>query len=239
MKRLICGDVLTAIPKLDQTYQCLIADPPDNIGLSYDVYKDRVPDHEYKEFLKTFFWIAKYYSKISWISFNAKHLFKVGSLVEELLHCCPNYRARIFIQSFTFGQNQNVDFGNGFRPWLRIKHTSAKTYPNAVRVPSWRQLNGDKRANPEGKVPLDHWPFPRVTGNSKQRRPWHPTQLHEDMIKRIIDFSTKPGDRVCDAFSGSGTVLRAAEDRHVTSIELSPEYCKHLSNEHNLEIEYV
>lgn len=235
--RLICANVMDVLPAMQGKFKCLIADPPDNIGLKYAGFNDRVPDLQYRIFLGELIYYAYNSAEISWISFNAKHLFKIGGLMEEFMEHVPDCEARILVQTFNFGQNRNTDFGNGFRPWLRLRHKGAKIYPDAVRIPSQRMLVGDKRANPEGKVPLDVWDFPRVTGNSAQRRPWHPTQLHEDMIRRIVSFSTVPGDWICDAFSGSGTVLRSADDRNVISIEQSMEYCKHLSEEHTLEIE--
>ena len=73
------------------------------------------------------------------------------------------------------------------------------------------------------------------------------------MIERIIKFSTLPGDSICDAFSGTGTVLRTIDNltadirqldgwthparNPVTSIELSPTYCEKIATEHNLAVE--
>lgn len=252
-KRLIHGDVLLHLresyvrhryefdrvqgPKLLDRYDCIIADPPDNIGLDYSEYHDRLPVREYRKFLSEFLHLAKSAAPLVWMSFNAKYLFTVGSVVEELMRDL-NYSARVFIQTFTFGQHRTVDCGNGYRPILRLKRRDARLYPDAIKVESERQRLGDKRAAPGGKVPLDVWDFPRVTGNSKQRRSWHPTQLHEDLVRRIVDFSTRPGDMILDAFSGTGTVLRVAgDDRNVTSVELDSEYCRRIADEHGLEVE--
>ena len=51
-------------------------------------------------------------------------------------------------------------------------------------------------------MPGDVFDFPRMTGNSKQLRPWHKTQLHEDLVERCILLSTQPGDHVVDPFGG-------------------------------------
>jgi len=74
---------------------------------------------------------------------------------------------------------------------------SAPIYPCQIRVPSWRMLNGDKRAAPDGKVPGNVWDFPRVTGNSKQRRAFHPTQLNEGLVERAILLSGRPKTTSC------------------------------------------
>jgi DNA modification methylase len=110
-------------------------------------------------------------------------------------------------------------------------------YPDAIRVPSWRQLHGDKRANPKGRVPGDVFNFPRVVGNSKQRRRWHPTQLHEGLYERCIKLSCLPEDSVCDLFAGTGTLARVckATGNPCTLIEMDPDYCRKIALEHNLQ----
>lgn len=238
-RRILCGDVLGVLPTLGR-FTCLIADPPDGIGLAYNMYDDTTTPNEYRNLFSLWVTLFIQHADIVWVSFNAKYVFMVGSLVETLAISHPEYTPRLFIPTFTFGQHCNTDCGNGYRPLLRLKHRDARLYPESIRIPSWRMLNGDKRASPSGRVPLDHWPeFPRITGNSKERRSWHPTQLREAMIDRIVKFSTVPGDSVCDVFSGTGTVLRAVSDRHVTSIELDITYCERIAQEHNISVEYA
>lgn len=110
-------------------------------------------------------------------------------------------------------------------------------YPDQVRVPSWRQLNGDKRADPRGKVPGDVFDIPRVTGNSKQRRAYSPTQLNEDLYERCIKLCCTPGDVVVDLFAGSGTLGRVAEKCGVNAVmvEISEETCKSIAQDQNIE----
>ena len=137
------------------------------------------------------------------------------------------------MQVFTFGQHNPHDLGNNHRPLWRFARRDAKLYPDQVRVRSWRQENGDKRANPRGRVPGDVFNFPRVTGNSRQRRRWHPTQLHEGLIERCILLSTQPGERVIDPFAGSGTTGRVCKriGRDCSLIEIDPTYCEKLWEE--------
>jgi DNA modification methylase len=234
MPRLICGDVLDVLPRLGQ-FACLIADPPDNIGLAYSGYNDRKPIAEYKiQFAK---WLDAFIAsaKVVWVSFNARHLWWVARLVDERIS--SNLKCRLFIQRFTFGAYLHHDAANCFRPILRIMRKDAKLYPRQILVPSQRLLIGDKRAKPAGRIPGDVWDFPRITGNSRERRRHHPTQLREDMIRRMVNFSSKPGESVCDCFSGTGTVLRAVKDRDVIAIEISPYYCDMIAKEHGLEVE--
>ena len=119
--------------------------------------------------------------------------------------------AKPCVQTFTFGQHNHHDLGNNHRPLLRLRWRNAPLYPDAIRVPSWRQENGDKRADPRGRVPGDVFDFTRVTGNSKQRRTWHPTQLNEGLVERCLKLTTPTGGTVLDPFGGTGTTLRVCK----------------------------
>lgn len=235
--RLICGDLFNVWTKIGK-FDCLIADPPDNIGLKYKSYSDKLSEDDYLKFFRKSLMIFRCLSPVIWVSFNAKWIFPVCKLVEDSLKNHPNkWEYKLFINTYAFGQHNKRDCGNGYRPLLRLRRAGTPLYPDAIKVQSKRQIIGDKRAAPGGKVPLDVWDFERITGNCKERRSYHPTQLREGMIKRIIDFSTLPGQSVCDVFSGTGTVLRACNDRNITSIELDKYYCKQIAKEHKLKIE--
>ncbi len=239
MHKLLEGGVFEKLPALPRV-KCLIADPPDAIGLRYKNTTDTMTDHEYYRFMKDCLYLFTIKADIVWISYNAKWTFMMGDIIQSFLKVTKplnkemGFEAKPFVQTFTFGQNNKHDCGNGHRPIVRIRHKSASLYPENILVPSWRMLHGDKRANPEGRVPLDVWDFPRVTGNSSQRRDYHPTQLHEGLVARMVLMSTKPGDTIYDVFSGTGTVIRVAKraKRHTVSIENDPFYCEKLREEH-------
>ena len=201
------GDCLEWLPELGQ-FDMTFADPPDNINRNYKGFVDKI--EHYDVFLWKVLAVMFEHAPISWMSFNAKWFDIVGKIANQLF---PNNH-RFFIQTFTFGNNRRKDFVNGYRPIIRLMRNDAVTYPKSVYVESWRQKHGDKRAAKGGKMPDDVWDIPRVTGNSKQRRSWSDNQLHESLYKRCIDFSTKPGDRICDLFCGSGTMGRVAGETH-------------------------
>ena len=76
-------------------------------------------------------------------------------------------------------------------------------------------------------MPDDVWNgYPRVCGTFKERAGWHPCQMPENLLKRIIAASSNPGDCVLDPFCGSGTTAAAAYQlgRHYTGIEISTQY---------------
>lgn len=232
--RIIRGDCSWALPQLDR-FDCIFADPRDNIGLGYDGVNDSLPDSEYLALLKRWLHEFSWNSDIVWFSFNAKWMLDFGVIASEFISGWNGkWQWKPFVQTFTFGQNNKHDCGNGFRPLWRFKHKDAPLYPDAIKVESERQRMGDKRAAPGGRVPLDVWEFPRVVGNSKQRRRWHPTQLNEGLVERAILLSTKEGDRVCDPFAGTGTTLRVCRklNRECTLIEVSESYHWHLRQEY-------
>lgn len=228
-----CLKVIKSLPKFDTIF----ADPPDNIGLKYATYKDQQAEADYVWQLRM--WLTTFLHRAGtvWFSFNSRWTAEVGGIVGEIKSGFGSaIEFKPCVQTFTFGQHNHKDLGNNHRPLWRLRWTKAPLFPDAIRVPSWRQENGDKRADPRGRVPGDVFDFPRVTGNSKQRRAWHPTQLHEGLVERCLLLTTPPGGTVCDPFGGTGTTLRACKriERSCTLIELDPGYCDKIAAEHGM-----
>nr|WP_245325206.1 site-specific DNA-methyltransferase [Microbacterium amylolyticum] len=55
-----------------------------------------------------------------------------------------------------------------------------------------------------GKLPTDVW-WHTIVPTSGAERTGYPTQKPEGILKRMVQASTRPGDRVLDFFAGSGT----------------------------------
>jgi DNA modification methylase len=325
------GDCLEVLPRLPvpglNRAKCLFADPPDNIGLGYGEYKDKMPDAVYEALLER--WLTNFVERadIVWFSFNAKWTAPVGSICNMLVKK-HGLEFKPCVQVFTFGQHNKRDLGNNHRPLYRLRRKDAVLYPDQIKVPSWRQRNGDKRAAKDGRVPGDVfdmqypqqqsygtdtpgrmarspksipspmyvtgstpfvpppptpnrqvangiaqalqeqlsrrppnidadiplvaakggdsgsdevWPgdvfdFPRVTGNSKQRCDWHPTQLHEELVARCVLLSTTPTDRVISPFGGTGTDIRVCKKlgRPCTMTEFDLDYCHKIAEANGL-----
>lgn len=222
----------------NEQYDCIFADPPDGIGLGYNEFNDKTPDREYRDFLHDCLREFVRHSPIVWFSFNAKWTAAFGYIADQFLQTTrgKDWEMKPCVQTFTFGQHRNTDLGNNHRPLWRFKHRDALLYPHHVKVPSWRQLNGDPRAKEGGRVPGDVFDFPRVTGNSKQRRRWHPTQLNEGLVDRAISLSTCVGDKVLDPFAGTGTTLRVCKQigRACTVIDMDTKYCRKIAEENSV-----
>jgi DNA modification methylase len=270
--KLIAGDCLTVMRALGQ-FDCIFADPPDNIGLGYETCNDNLPDEEYLESLRAWFLECTLHSSKVWFSFNAKWTAQFGEIVAQFLRDSPGWTYHACTQVFTFGQHNDRWLGNNHRPLWCIYHRDAEFFADDIRIESWRQRNGDKRANPRGRVPgdvldmqypfdVEQWltpyaheissdgweaivaqltaihpgdvfDFPRVTGNSKQRQDWHPTQLHEELVERVVKFSCGKTGQVLDPFAGTGTTLRVCDriGRDGTSIEMDRSYCEKIAEQ--------
>src|SRR6185437_593121 len=83
--------------------------------------------------------------------------------------------------------------------------------------------NGVKRGVPLGDV----WDIPFLNPKAKERT-GYPTQKPLLLLERIIRLATTEGDRVLDAFCGSGTALVAAQslNRAAIGIDISEDAVK-------------
>lgn len=235
--KLINADCLTYLgPFPTRKWTTIFADPPDNVGTKYNQYKDKIANTAYA--MDLMYWLYAFIgsAKTVWFSFNAKWMWRIGEIVKDIQEDYLQVEDKLCIQTFTFGQHNQHDLGNNFRPLLRLRWPDAPLLANEIRVPSWRQKHGDKRADARGRIPGDVFDFPRVTGNSRQRRPWHPTQLNEGLVERCIKLTTPPGEPVLDPFAGTGTTLRVCKrtGNPCTLIEWDESYCSRIAEEHSL-----
>ncbi len=239
---LIHNDCLDFLKTSNRRWDMVFCDPPDNINLHYPGHDDNMPEREYLDWLGDCLLAFLLAAPIVWMSYNAKWTFQMGAIIKFLESrplWFPGLEVKPYVQTYTFYQHNKSDLGVAHRPLVRLRRDSAPIYSDQIRVPSWRQLNGDKRANPKGKVPGTVFDFPRVTGNSHQKRRWCPTQLHEGLIERCIKLSTLRGGTVLDPFAGTGTTLRVCKriNRQCTLIERSLSFCREIADEHDLDIE--
>ncbi|WP_460789290.1 DNA-methyltransferase [Microbacterium lacusdiani] len=75
-----------------------------------------------------------------------------------------------------------------------------------------------------GKLPTDVWWHTIVTTSGRERT-GYPTQKPEGILRRIVQASSRPGDRVLDLFAGSGTTgaVASALGRDAVLVDESPE----------------
>ncbi|WP_374679396.1 DNA-methyltransferase [Microbacterium wangruii] len=75
-----------------------------------------------------------------------------------------------------------------------------------------------------GKLPTDVW-WHTIVPTSGREKTGYPTQKPEGILRRIVQASSRPGDRVLDLFAGSGTTgaVASALGRHAVLVDANPE----------------
>ncbi len=230
LNKIICGDCVEVLSKVAEPFADLIfADPPFNIGYKYDKYCDKVKSKNYIAWTKDWMSVCKKVLKPHgsfYIAIGDDYAANVKIIADELGLFMRNW----IIWHYTFGQQLKRKFARSHTHIFYLVNDKKRFTFNdlVVRVPSDRQLiYDDRRANPTGKMPNDVWQeFSRVCGTFNEREGWHPCQMPENLLKRIIAVSSNPTDCVLDPFSGSGTTAAAAYQlgRNYLGIEISEKY---------------
>ncbi len=230
INKIICGDCIEVLGKVRKPFADLIfADPPFNIGYKYDKYNDKQKHENYIAWTKDWMGVCKKVLKPHgsfYIAIGDEYAANVKIIADQLGLFMRNW----IVWHYTFGQQTKNKFARAHTHiFYFVNDRKNFTFnEHAVRVPSDRQLiYNDRRANPKGKMPDDVWgEFSRVCGTFKERAGWHPCQMPENVLKRIIAASSNPSDCVLDPFSGSGTTAAAAYQlgRNYVGIETSQKY---------------
>lgn len=230
--KIICANCIKVLSNVEKPFADLIfADPPFNIGYKYDKYKDKRRSENYIAWTEEWMAACKKILKPDgsfYIAIGDDYAANVKIIADQLGLFMRNW----LIWHYTFGQQMKSKFARSHTHIFYFVNDEKKFTFNdrAVRVPSDRQtIYNDKRANPAGKMPDDVWDGDsRVCGTFKHRRNWHPCQMPERLLARIIRVSSNEGDWVLDPFCGSGTtaVVAAKLKRKYTGIELSSDYAK-------------
>jgi len=230
--QVICGDCVSHLRELQSTVDLVFADPPYNIGFSYDTYEDRRTYGDYVEWTQQ--WIGQVALALK--QSGSAYLMIGDEYAAETriaIRCAGLQLRSWIIWSYTFGQHRHEKWARSHVHLFHAVKDSNKCKFNdvAIRVPSRRGLvYGDKRTNPAGRVPADTWDcYSRLCGNFRARQGWHGCQVPEELLARAITASTDHGDLVVDPFAGSGGtgVVARKYRRRFLGIEVSSEYTKH------------
>lgn len=225
-----CIEVMKTLP--ENSIDLIFADPPYNIGLKYDTHNDSIPYEDYinwsEEWLTECSRLLKNNGSI-YIAINDEHAAELVLILKKLGLQMRNW----LIWHYTFGQAQRKKFSRAHTHILYFTKSNDFTFnPEEIRIKSVRQLIGDKRANPEGKIPDDVWTVSRIAGTFKERIKDFPCQMPEKILETIVNASSNKGDIVLDPFSGSGTTSYVAKKlgRKYIGIEKSEKYYKMSTN---------
>lgn len=228
------GDCIQLLGGCEEPFADLIfADPPFNIGYTYDTYRDSKGYDEYLDWSRQ--WIQACVDVLKpqgsmYIAIGDDFAAELRMVVRDIQRATGQMVLRNWIVwRYTFGQQTKAKFARSHTHiFYFVKDPKHFTFNDRdIRVPSARQTTyADKRANPLGKVPDDTWLYSRVCGTFKERMGWHGCQMPEKLLARIVKASSNPGDIVLDPFSGSGTTAATAAvlGRSYIGIELSSDY---------------
>lgn len=216
------GDCLKMLP-CDRSFNLIVADPPYNQGVAYDGFADKNPSYG----LWCEQWVTKCYLSLKsngtmWIVIPDEWAAEVAIMAKRVGFVLRNW----VIWYYSFGQNTREKFARTKCHLLYFVRGREYTF-NPEYIESERQRIGDKRAAPEGKVRDDVWfDIPRLCGTFLERVGWHPCQLPEALVERIVSHCSNAGDHICDPFAGSGTtgVVCKKLGRLFTGYEVSPRY---------------
>ncbi len=210
------GDCLKLLSTVEYgSVRLLFADPPFNLNRDYDHhFDDNRSDEEYLVWTRE--WLSMVPNILTddgsfWLAISEKWVAEAKVICTDMGLTLRNW----LVWHYTFGQATAAKFAKSNTHILYFtKHPKEFIFNDmATRIPSLRQIEyGDKRANPNGKVPDATWSeFPRVCGTFGAKQVWHDNQMPEALMQRIIRTASEPGDLVLDPFSGSATTIVAAE----------------------------
>jgi site-specific DNA-methyltransferase (adenine-specific) len=252
LDRLINQDCVAGMNELPpESIDLAFADPPFNIGYTYDAYEDRRAADEYLNWSRQ--WGAALVRTLRptgsfWLAIGDDFAAELKMIFQrELGLFCRNW----VVWYYTFGVNCKFKFTRSHTHLFYFVKDPKRCVFNgdAVRVPSARQLvYADARAEAKGRLPDDTWIlrpqdtttsftpeedvwyFPRVCGTFKERAGFHGCQMPEQLLGRIIKSCSNVGEIVLDPFSGSGTTLITAKklQRRFLGFELSVNYAQQI-----------
>jgi len=228
------GDAVEILKRYpDNSIDLVFADPPYNLDKAYHVYDDERADEEYIKWCN------------SWLREYVRILKPTGSLYVLNLPRWTMYHA-VFLNQYLYFQNWIVwDALSEPRGKLMPAHYGLLFY---TKHPTDFTFNYDevgqldaryyclrpscirkrKAAGFDDKMPLTDiwWDIHRI--KHRRDRDYHPCQLPEALMERIIRLSTNKGDIVLDALCGTGTtpVVAVKLGRRYVAIDIDANYVR-------------
>jgi site-specific DNA-methyltransferase (adenine-specific) len=226
------GDAVEVLKQYpDHSIDLVFADPPYNLDKAYHIYDDERAGAEYVAWCNA--WLAEY----------ARVLKPTGSLYVLNLPRWTMYHAaflnrKLYFQNWIVwdalseprGKLMPAHYGLLFY----TKHPTDFTFNyDAVGTLDARYyclrascIRRRKAAGVDDQTPLTDlwWDVHRI--KHKRDRDYHPCQLPEPLMERIVRLSTNEGDVVLDALCGTGTTLVVAArlGRRYVGIDIDARY---------------
>lgn len=226
----------------ENSIDLIFADPPYNIKKAdWDKFDSQ------EEYIQ---WSLRWISQASRILKPTGSMYICGfsEILADLKHPAMNYFSgcKWLIWHYRNKANLGNDWGRSHESILHLRKSknfsldidkiripySAHTlkYPAHPQAQSSLYTKGKPPSavwtpHPLGAKPKDVLEIP-TTCNGMGEKTRHPTQKPEELLRKLVLASSKPGDLVLDPFSGSGTTLVAAEQlgRLWAGCEMNAEY---------------
>lgn len=213
------GDAISLLPELPGgTIDLIITDPPFAIDfkakrLNYnrsgsnvlEGYRE-VPEEEYREFTQR--WIGEAARVLS--PAGSMYIFSGWNRLRDILEG---------IDSAGLSTINHLIWKYQFGVFTKKKYVTSHYHILFV-------VKDPKRYtfNKVDHYPEDVWVINREYWKGRKKTP---TKLPSELVRKILAYSSNPGDLVLDPFLGSGTVaaVARAEGRHFLGFEVVPEYC--------------
>lgn len=226
------GDALEILKKYpDESIDLVFADPPYNLDKSYNVYNDELASKEYLDWCNQ--WLDEYIRILKptgslfvlnlprWSMYHADYLNQRlyfqnwivwDALSEPRGKLMPAHYGLLFYTK----QKEGFTFNYG-----AVKNTDSRIYCLRASCVRSRKLRGENKQEPLTDL---WWDIHRI--KHRRDRDYHPCQLPEALLKRIILLTTNPNDVVLDALAGTGTTIITAAKlgRRFVGIDIDPYY---------------
>lgn len=229
-KNIDCFQYLQQLP--DESVDMILTDPPYFLG--YDA--GRGWDSQWKSDNEYLDWCDLWAKELARVLKPNRMMCIFGTLkydnflklkINTLSHI-PNFHSQNeIIWSYNWGGRSKSNFARKHEYiWCYSKDKQFLFNADEVRIERKQKVNiRTGEGYEKGTIPTSVWEKNNHT-TSKEYCDWHPTQKPLMILERLIKAYTNPGETVLDIFSGSGSVLIAADNtsRNFKGCELDPEY---------------
>jgi len=240
LDKVILGDCLKVMKKMpSECFDMVFVDPPyflqlpagrklvrwsgtevNGVNEAWDRFKDF---KDYDRFTQNYLIEVKRLMKPNatiWVIGMYHNIHRVGKIMQDLGFWILN--DVIWLKT------------NPMPNWLGVRFTNAtETLIWAVKNKKVKNYTFNKKIAKSfnnGKIGINVWKIPICTGKERLKdekgRKIHPTQKPEELMRRVILSSTKPGDVILDPMAGTGTTGYVAKilNRHFVMIEINKKY---------------
>src|SRR5258708_4903847 len=229
INQILQGDTLEILPTLPKASVDLVfADPPYNLQLKQELWLPKMTqvdavDDEWDQFdvfaaydSFTLSWLEATRKFIKdtatiWVSGTYHNILRVGTIMQDLDFWILNMVT--WFKPNAMPNFRGTRLKNDLEFIICAKRNDKVSY--TFNHHQMKQFN-------EGKQLGSMWTIPVCAGQERLKdadgKKLHPTQKPEELLKRIIVASSKPGDVVLDPFLGSGTTAAVAKQFHRNSI---------------------